>query len=62
MTDARIERVYVDKVRAREFVGQAERFLEDANTAGLSSESQAILLHSAAVSACDAILHSAACV
>ncbi len=59
MTDARIERVYVDKVRAREFLGQAEHFLKDANTAGLSSESQAILLHNAAVSACDAILQAA---
>ena len=58
MTDARIENVHEDKVRAREFLSQAELLLKDANAAPLSAEGQAILLHTATVSACDAILQA----
>lgn len=58
MTDARIEKVYEDKVRAREFLAQAQRFLNDANTTTLSSESQAVLLHNATMAACDAVLQA----
>lgn len=58
MTDARIDTVYADKVSAREFLAQAERFLKDAGTATLSTESQAVLVHNATVCACDAILQA----
>lgn len=56
MSDARIEKVYVDRVTAGEFLAQAELFLADAGAATLSEPSQAVLLHNATVCACDAIL------
>lgn len=59
MTDARVEEVYEDRIRAREFLEQADRFRADADVDGLSAESQAVLLHNAAVCACDAILQAA---
>ena len=59
MTDARVEQVYPDRVRAREFLDQADRFRGDANTSGLSAESQSVLLRNAAICACDAILQAA---
>jgi hypothetical protein len=58
MTDARVEEVYPDRDGARVFLDQAEMFLRDARTAGLSSESQAMLLHSASICVCDAILQA----
>ena len=58
MTDARIEEGYEYKVRARVFLAQAQRFLNDANTTTLSSESQAVLLHNATMAACDAVLQA----
>lgn len=58
MTDARVEKVYVDRVRAREFLDQADRFLLDADCATLSVESRSVLLHNATVCACDAILQA----
>ncbi|MGA2163325.1 MAG: hypothetical protein ABSH36_02520 [Solirubrobacteraceae bacterium] len=59
MTDARVEKVYADRVRAREFLEQADRFRGDADTPDLSAESQSVLLHNAAICACDAILQAA---
>jgi hypothetical protein len=58
MTDARVETVYADRHGAREFLAQADRFLFDATIDGLSAESQSVLLHNAAISACDAILQA----
>jgi hypothetical protein len=58
MTDARVEKVYADRVRAREFLNQADRFRGDADTPDLSGESQSVLLHNAAICACDAILQA----
>lgn len=58
MSDARIEREYPDREGARVFLGQAETFLRDAGSKGLSSESQAVLLHNASICACDAILQA----
>ena len=58
MTDARVETVYADRVEARHFLAQAEAFLNDANTSSLSAPSQAVLVHNAAISACDAILRA----
>lgn len=58
MTDARVENVYADRIEARHFLAQAEGFLTDANTSSLSAPSQAVLLHNAAISACDAILQA----
>jgi hypothetical protein len=58
VTDARVEKVYADRVRAREFFAQAQRFAADAAAAELSAASQVVLLHNATVAACDAILQS----
>jgi hypothetical protein len=58
VTDARVEKVYVDRVRAREFLDQADQFLADAGITALSVESQSVLLHNATVCACDAILQA----
>jgi hypothetical protein len=54
-----VEKVFEDRVSAREFVQQAEAFFADAEAASLSAPSRAVLLHQATVSACDAILQSA---
>jgi hypothetical protein len=59
VSDARVEKVFEDRVSAREFVQQAEAFFADAEAASLSAPSRAVLLHQATVSACDAILQSA---
>lgn len=58
MSDAQVEKVYEDRVGAREFLDQAELFLADANTASLHAPSQSILLHNATICACDAILQA----
>jgi len=58
MTDARAERVHADRVRAREFLDQADRFHSDADTPDLSAESQSVLPHNATICACDAILQA----
>jgi hypothetical protein len=58
MTDARVEKVYADRMRAREFLQQADRFRGDADTPDLSAESQSVLLHNATICACDAILQA----
>jgi hypothetical protein len=55
MTDARIERVPADRVTAREFLAQGPVFLDDARS-HLSNGSRQILLHQAAICACDAVL------
>jgi hypothetical protein len=59
MTDAHVEKIYADRVRAREFLDQADRFRNDADIADLSAESQSVLLHNATICACDAILQAA---
>lgn len=58
MTDARIEKVYEDRIGAREFLEQADLLFVDASQSTLSPPSQAILLHNATVCACDAILQA----
>lgn len=57
MSNARVERVDPDRVRAREFFAQATQFAQDAEIVGLRTESRVVLLHNATVAACDAILH-----
>jgi hypothetical protein len=52
-----VEEVYEDRMEARSFLTQAERFQSDAD-AQLSAESRSVLLHDAAVSASDAILRA----
>jgi hypothetical protein len=42
MTEARVERVYEDRVAAREFLAQAELFVADADAATLRSPSRAL--------------------
>jgi hypothetical protein len=56
MTEARVERVHEDRMGARDYLAQAEELFRDAEADALSSAGQAILLHSSAVAACDAIL------
>lgn len=58
MTDARVERVPADRVTAREFLEQGRIFLRDA-LGELSNESRQVLLHQAAICACDAVLLAA---
>ena len=58
MTEARVERVHADRVGARTFLSQAEKFQRDADADGLSSESRAVLLHNAVISGCDAVLQA----
>lgn len=58
MTEARVEEVYADQVRAREFLAQADRFFQDADRTELNVESRSVLLHNATICACDAILQS----
>ena len=59
MTEARVQKVYEDQVSARELIEQAETFMRDARKDGLDETSQAVLLHNAAIRACDAILQAA---
>ena len=54
-----MEKVFEDRVTAREFLIQAEAFFADAESGSLSAPSRAVLLHQATVSACDAILQAA---
>lgn len=58
MTEARVEHVHADRVGARTFLSQAEKFQRDADARGLSSESRAVLLHNAVISGCDAVLQA----
>jgi hypothetical protein len=58
VTEARVEKTYADGLGAGDFFAQAEMFLADAETPSLRAESQAILLHNAAICACDAILQA----
>jgi hypothetical protein len=55
MTEARVEEVPADRVSARVFLEQGRVFLHDASKP-LSNESRQVLLHQAAICACDAIL------
>jgi hypothetical protein len=58
MSAARVEQVHADRVSAREFLAHAEQFLEDARTPTITAPSRAVLLHNAAISACDSILQA----
>ena len=59
MTEARVEKVHADRLGARTFLSQAEKFQRDADARGLSSESRSVLLHNAVICGCDAILQAA---
>lgn len=59
MAEARVENVHADRAGARVFLAQSEAFLEDADLSTLKSESRSVLLHSAAIAACDSILQAA---
>jgi hypothetical protein len=58
MTEARVEKVHADRLGARTFLSQAEKFQRDADAQGLSSESRSVLLHNAVICGCDAILQA----
>jgi hypothetical protein len=55
---ARVEKVHADRLGARSHLAQAEKFQTDADAASLSAESRSVLLHNAAISACNAILQA----
>lgn len=59
MTDARVEAVPPDPREARVYLGQARTLLRDGEAADNADASRQILLHSAAVCACDAVLLAA---
>jgi len=59
MTEARVEKVYADRLGARTHLAQAEKFQADADAQDLSTESRSVLLHNAAISASNAILQAA---
>jgi hypothetical protein len=59
VTEARVENVYADRIGAKEFLEQAEIFMANAAVTSLHPISQTVLLHQAAVCACDAILQAA---
>jgi hypothetical protein len=59
MTEARVEQVHADRIGARVFLTQSEAFFEDADLPRLRSESRSVLLHNAAIAACDALLQMA---
>ncbi len=59
MTEARVEKVYADRLDARTRLAQAEKFQTDAEARNLSTESRSVLLHNAAISASNAILQAA---
>lgn len=56
MTEARVENVHADRLGARTFLSQAEKFQKDADVPELSAESKSVLLPDAVISGCDAIL------
>jgi hypothetical protein len=56
VTEARVERITPDRVTAREFLEQGKVFLSDGVKHGISNEGRVLLLHQAAICACDAIL------
>jgi hypothetical protein len=58
VTEARVQNVYADRATAREFLHQGEMFMGDADTESLNPISRMVLLHNAAVCACDAILQA----
>jgi hypothetical protein len=58
MSTARVEKVHADRLGARIYLEQAEKFQNDADS-DLSSESRSVLLHNAAISASNAILQAA---
>lgn len=58
MTEARVEKTYADRVRAKEHLEQAETFLADAERTDLAAPSRAVLIHNAATCASDAILQA----
>lgn len=59
MIEARVEKVYADRLDARTHLAQAEKFQTDADVEALSAESRSVLLHNAAISASNAILQAA---
>ncbi|HEU0250779.1 MAG TPA: hypothetical protein VFR48_08655 [Solirubrobacteraceae bacterium] len=59
MTEARVEKVHEDRIAAREYFAQAERFFVDATRAELSADTRSVVFHNAAICACDAILQAA---
>ncbi len=53
---AQVERRGEDPWAALEFLDQARRFLSDGQAEPISPEGRQVLLHNAAVAACDAVL------
>jgi hypothetical protein len=56
VTDARVQQIHEDRETGRSYLAQAEDFLADARNEGNTNESRAVLIHSAVIAACDAVL------
>ena len=56
MTTATIESISPDAWLAQGFYQRAHEFLRDGQSTGLSAAGRQVLLHSAALAACDAVL------
>lgn len=56
MTGARVRRISPDLTLAEGFLKQASGFLADGSTPSVSRESRQVLLHNAAIAACDCVL------
>lgn len=56
MAKAELERIEADPFLAADFLDRAKDFVKDARVAGLSDETRLLVLHSATVAACDAVL------
>jgi len=56
VTEARLESIEPDPWLANSFLNRAKQFAADGNREALASESRQVLLHNAAIAACDAIL------
>jgi hypothetical protein len=56
VTHARIRKIDPDRTLAERFLKQAKGFLSDGASAVVSRESRQVLLHNAAIAACDGVL------
>src|SRR4051812_23468074 len=56
MTQAKLTRIAPDPTLASAFLDRARSFLDDGSAKDLSQASRQVLLHNAAIAACDAVL------
>lgn len=56
MTQAHVRKIAKDAALAQSFLEQAQRFLRDGSVTSVTRESRQVLLHNAAIAACDCVL------